>query len=545
MNNRTNQRNDASADPLAAVAHSQSGGMFACPDIWKEGDYDSRTKVTLSRDSSLVGQVCGREFTTKGGRSLHRRKGHPESYMTELESQHQEQLTQPKAGKGKKIDQLELEHLARVEAGLELMRGTGSQSVSDRTQAQELSDTGLTERSFEALRKIVIRDDFKTLVAQFKLEAIELRQAVEGEPVATTTDAAEPSEQPATADLDQQDEPSQVELRREEWVRLMHQALQSDVGNGLLSQEQVRRIVPGSYCPENLALIDELYLEFTLKWPCSQRRRRPAMAPTLPVQARKRRRALYRRTQRLWRKNRARCAHQVVDGDWDKAARAGVDLRKLEEFWRPLLETESVPDSRVPETGQREEAWDTVAPITVEEVKASLSACEKNTAPGPDGRKVANLVKIPARELCMQLNLWLLSGCLPTVLCEGRTTLIEKEAGTTDPKKFRPITVTSLAARVYDRILAQRLERSCPVSDRQKAFRTMDGCAENIYLLRGIIARATDSKSPSSLYLAFIDVKKAYDSVSHESLLLACKRMGMPEPLVEYVRAPISEVTRD
>ena len=196
--------------------------------------------------------------------------------MTELESQHQEQLTQPKAGKGKKIDQLELEHLARVEAGLELMRGTGSQSVSDRTQAQELSDTGLTERSFEALRKIVIRDDFKILVAQFKLEAIELRQAVEGEPVATTTDAAEPSEQPATADLDQQDEPSQVELRREEWVRLMHQALQSDVGNGLLSQEQVRRIVPGSYCPENLALIDELYLEFTLKWPCSQRRRRPS-----------------------------------------------------------------------------------------------------------------------------------------------------------------------------------------------------------------------------------------------------------------------------
>ena len=73
----------------------------------------------------------------------------------------------------------------------------------------------------------------------------------------------------------------------------------------------------------------------------------------------------------------------------------------------------------------------------------------------------------------------------------------------------------------------------------------MDGCAENIYLLRGIIARATDSKSPSSLYLAFIDVKKAYDSVSHDSLLLACKRMGMPEPLVEYVRAPISEVTRD
>ena len=51
----------------------------------------------------------------------HRRKAHSESYFGELESQHEQRLTQPRAGKGVKIGQLELEHLARVEAELVLL----------------------------------------------------------------------------------------------------------------------------------------------------------------------------------------------------------------------------------------------------------------------------------------------------------------------------------------------------------------------------------------------------------------------------------------
>ena len=53
----------------------------------------------------------------------------------------------------------------------------------------------------------------------------------------------------------------------------------------------------------------------------------------------------------------------------------------------------------------------------------------------------------------------------------------------------------------------------------------------------------TQSKTPKPLYICFIDVKKAFDSVSHQSLLLACKRMGLPEPLVNYIQSLYSQGT--
>ena len=41
---------------------------------------------------------------------------------------------------------------------------------------------------------------------------------------------------------------------------------------------------------------------------------------------------------------------------------------------------------------------------------------------------------------------------------------------------------------------------------------------------------------PRDLYICFLDVKKAFDSVSHESLLATCRRIGLPEPLIGYIR---------
>ena len=35
--------------------------------------------------------------------------------------------------------------------------------------------------------------------------------------------------------------------------------------------------------------------------------------------------------------------------------------------------------------------------------------------------------------------------------------------------------------------------------------------------------------------VCFLDVKKAFNSVSHDSLLIACRRLGVPEPLLKYI----------
>ena len=126
----------------------------------------------------------------------------------------------------------------------------------------------------------------------------------------------------------------------------------------------------------------------------------------------------------------------------------------------------------------------------------------------------------------------LFSGCLPDQLCVGQTTLVPEEAGTSDPACFRPITVSSVLVRQFHQILARRLDKLRPVGIAQKGFCCVDGCAENSLLL---LTAGTNSRNPSKLFIGYLDVRKAFDSVSHESLMLACQRIGVPEPLVSYI----------
>ena len=129
----------------------------------------------------------------------------------------------------------------------------------------------------------------------------------------------------------------------------------------------------------------------------------------------------------------------------------------------------------------------------------------------------------------------LFSGCLPDQLCVGQTTLVPEEAGTSDPACFRPITVSSVLVRQFHRILARRLDKLRPVGIAHKGFRCVDGCAENLRLLRAAITAGTNSRNPSKLFIGYLDVRKAFDSVSHESLMLACQRIGVPELLISYI----------
>ena len=92
--------------------------------------------------------------------------------------------------------------------------------------------------------------------------------------------------------------------------------------------------------------------------------------------------------------------------------------------------------------------WASLAPIEIGEVEQNLKGIDTQTACSPDGRKLAALKNVPVRVLTCLLNKWAYAGMLPTKLWEGRTTLIPKEAGMTDPAKFRPIGVFTVGKTV-------------------------------------------------------------------------------------------------
>lgn len=68
---------------------------------------------------------------------------------------------------------------------------------------------------------------------------------------------------------------------------------------------------------------------------------------------------------------------------------------------------------------------------------------------------------------------------------------------------------------------------------RQRAFLTTDGCADNAVLLDLILRN--QHQTFSSCYMASVDVRKAYDSVSHGAILGTARSYGFPAGMISYL----------
>ena len=135
-------------------------------------------------------------------------------------------------------------------------------------------------------------------------------------------------------------------------------------------------------------------------------------------------------------------------------------------------------------------------------------------------------------DLCIFYNLFLLQSTMPTILTKGVTSLIRKENQPTSPAEFRPITVLSTILWLSHKILASRLDK-IPNNNAQKGFRSMDGICENIILSKLLIKRAQKESIP--LCICLLDIKKAFNSISHESLQRAIERKGVPQQIRKYI----------
>ena len=119
--------------------------------------------------------------------------------------------------------------------------------------------------------------------------------------------------------------------------------------------------------------------------------------------------------------------------------------------------------------------------------------------------------------------------------------LIPKVAEPFGPGQFRPIAIGSFISRVFHRLLAERMSGLLEFQSRQRAFVKSDGIADNVFLLRCLLRDTCEELKPLSL--AFLDVSKAFDLVSHATLLLAAERMGVPGPFISYLRTLYSEAS--
>lgn len=142
------------------------------------------------------------------------------------------------------------------------------------------------------------------------------------------------------------------------------------------------------------------------------------------------RRRLYGVVQSLYRKNRSRCAKEILSGDWAKEKKE-VDLEKQESYWKPLFEEPSKPDARLPHAVSRA-LFELSLPVTLEEYEHALQMANASS-PGLDGVSRKVLCSLDAKVVVARMNLWLLACRPPSAFKIGVTVPLPKSAGVTDP----------------------------------------------------------------------------------------------------------------
>jgi len=240
----------------------------------------------------------------------------------------------------------------------------------------------------------------------------------------------------------------------------------------------------------------------------------------------------YRRNVTEWRKSPKDVVERVLTGIDPKAAIPRADL--MVKYWMPIVEGN--PDPFPNDPAQQPAANIGVARetailsiISPEEVTEYLPS--KNTAPGPDGFPARLWRRLPPNLIAGLFNMFAASGSLPTMLVKSRTIFVAKKGDLGCPENYRPISIASVAVRHYHRILAKRLEKLSVVDARQRAFRRADGVAENLFLLDSLLKDARSSCK--GLCLASLDLSKAFDSVSYESITFAMQCVGLEPRFVD------------
>ena len=106
-------------------------------------------------------------------------------------------------------------------------------------------------------------------------------------------------------------------------------------------------------------------------------------------------------------------------------------------------------------------------------------------------------------------------------------------------KNYRPIALADTVGKIFCSILNERLsamiEQLGVIGEEQNGFRKDRRAEDNIYVINEMIERK--KRDGDRVYMAFLDIEKAYDRVNREQLCRVLESVGVSEQMVRIVRS--------
>ncbi|KAG0421985.1 hypothetical protein HPB47_002157 [Ixodes persulcatus] len=183
------------------------------------------------------------------------------------------------------------------------------------------------------------------------------------------------------------------------------------------------------------------------------------------------------------------------------------------------------------------------APIMEEEVYAAARASQRNTAPGADkitNAMIRNLSPTHIRDLTEYLNeeLWS-KGHVPKEWKHAEIVTIPKPGKKPAIDALRPISLTSCLGKLYERVIKTRLQNYIEDHDlfphTMLGFRPGLSAQDAFLILREEVLKGIP-KGGEHLLLA-LDLKGAFDNISHEAILKGLNTISCGERIFDYIKS--------
>ena len=239
-------------------------------------------------------------------------------------------------------------------------------------------------------------------------------------------------------------------------------------------------------------------------------------------------------------------SHQVVsplrstDGQALLTDKASILNRWAEHFQTLFSADRSVDESAIQQIPQQPVKEELDEAPTLEEVIKATSQLKCGKAAGVDGIP-PEIWKHGGAALHSKLyDLFLCcweQGKLPQDLRDAVIITLYKNKGEkSDCSNYRGITLLSIAGKILARVLLNRLvpavaELHLPES--QCGFRSNRGTTDMVFVLRQLQEKCREQNK--GLYVTFVDLTKAFDTVSRNGLWQILERLGCPPKFLSMV----------
>jgi len=179
-------------------------------------------------------------------------------------------------------------------------------------------------------------------------------------------------------------------------------------------------------------------------------------------------------------------------------------------------------------------------PPTFDELVAAIEKMKWGKAGGRTGILPELILcggpELQHRLLVLMREVWK-SGCVVQDWKDAEIVPIPKKGDLKNCDNWRGISLLDVVGKLFGRIVQDRLqliaEKVLPES--QCGFRKGRGCVDMIFTARQLFEKSREHDD--SLFTLFVDLRKAYDSVSREGLWQVLQKYGVPPVMLSLIRS--------